>query len=210
MGLTADGRWALSLSADATQLYVSPVGAGKTRTLPNPDGLSFVGDQQWLPDGKRIVAFGHVKGGSVRGYLLDATTGAAKPFTPEEVFPLGGGKLLLSPDGRTVLCTDRGRTPVGWPVHGGEPKPVPGWQPDFVVLNWSEDGASLFCVRQDDPWDVFRLDLRNGRTSPWTKFDAIDPAGLRLWIDVMTPSGTYWAVSTAKVFSDLILVDGLK
>jgi eukaryotic-like serine/threonine-protein kinase len=209
MGLSADGRWALSVSADAKRLYVSPVGAGKTRTVPNPDGLSFGGDQQWLPDGKRIVTFARAKDGPVRGYVIDAASGTAKPFTAEGVIPTRSGKLIASPDGKYVLMLDPHGTIVGWPVDGGEPKPIPGWQPTYGPLAWSEDGRALFCVRIDDPWQVFRLDLATGATTPWTKITAIDPAGLRLWIDVMTSNGKYWAVTTAKIFSDLFIVDGL-
>ncbi len=208
--ISPDGRWALSVSADVSRLFVSPVGAGKTRTVPNPDGLAFDGYACWLPDGKRIVAIARAKDGQAHGYVIDATTGAAKVFTPGGCAAPPAGKMVASPDGKLVLMLDpQGRT-VLWPVDGGEPRPVLAWQPDYRALAWSSDGRALFCVTRDDPWQVFRLDLSTGKTAPWTKITAIDPAGLRLWIDVMTPNGKFWAVSTAKIFSDLFVVDGLK
>lgn len=38
----------------------------------------------------------------------------------------------------------------------------------------------------------------------------MDPAGLRYAIVTITPNGKYWALSTAKLLTDLYIVEGLR
>ena len=38
----------------------------------------------------------------------------------------------------------------------------------------------------------------------------VDRAGLRYAIATITPSGKYWALSTAKLLTDLYVVEGLR
>jgi hypothetical protein len=55
-----------------------------------------------------------------------------------------------------------------------------------------------------------RVDLASGRRSAWTTVTPTDSAGLRFAIATITPNGKYWALSVAKLMSDLYVVDGLR
>src|SRR6266849_7025469 len=80
MGLSADGKYALTLSPhDRTRFRLLPLGEGKPLELP-PTGLEY----QWaryFPDGQRLLALANEPGQPLRLYV-QSLTGKPFPITP--------------------------------------------------------------------------------------------------------------------------------
>ena len=208
--ISPDGDWALTSSADYKTFFVSPLGMGPTRQIPNPEGIEYSSIGSWLPDGKHIVVVAHSRSAPARGYVIDIATGAGKGFgAPGVMWPLFTSPPV-SPDGKYVVLQDKEGMPKRWPMEGGEPLAIPGLLADDLPVMWTADGAALFMARKEIPIPIVRVDLASGRRSAWTTVTPTDSAGLRFAIATITPNGKYWALSVAKLMSDLYVVDGLR
>jgi Tol biopolymer transport system component len=210
LSISRDGAWALTSSADYTVFSVTPTGMGPTRAIPNPDGLAYASIATWLPDAKRIVMVARKGDEPSRGFVCDVATGVGKPFgAPGMYWPLFVGPPV-SPDGRHVVLLDVSGTAQRWPVDGGDPLPIPGILPADQPLAWTEDGAALFVAARSLPITIVRLDLATGHRTTWKTLAPTDSAGLRFSIPMITPDGKHWTLSTAKLLSDLYIVEGLE
>jgi hypothetical protein len=199
------------VSSDFQQLSVVPLGAGSARTVPLPSGISVSdGMPNWHPDGRRLVTVGRRPGEAARAWLVDAETGAGEPFGPP-----GAGWTTFTPppvsaDGKYVVLVDASGAPRLWPLDGGEPRPIAGVTADDQILAFTEDDRALFVAGRAVPVIIERLDLASGRRTPWLNVSPADKAGIRYELATITPDGGYWAVSTARLFTDLYVVDGLR
>jgi Tol biopolymer transport system component len=90
-----------------------------------------------------------------------------RPLTPEGAFV---GSFAGSPDGAWVAVHENARIRYH-PVAGGEPRDVPGYEGQDLLLGWSSDGRFLYLRRDPDalaaPAQLFRLDLQTGEQTPW-------------------------------------------
>jgi Tol biopolymer transport system component len=209
-GLSPDGRWVVAVTGDAPpRILLHPTGPGESREVPNGRHV-LVDAISWLPDGTRLAAFGSTPDGRSRGWVIDAKDGATRPFTEEGVsFALSNP--VVSPDGARVV----GRGAEGdsrlYPVDGGASEPVPGVAAGDRVLQWAEDGRSLFVGRRAGPgWQIRRLDLRTGRGAPWTEITPRETAGLRLSSVYLTPNGRFWVHSYSRLLTDLYVAEGVR
>ena len=210
MAISPNGTTAVSVSADAKTMLLSPLGMGPTHAIPNPEGMSYEGIPVWLPDGKRIVITGRRGSDPSRGFVCDVASGAAKPFgAPGVHWDLFSGPPL-SPDGAHVVLQDANGTQMRWPVDGGEPLPIPGLHAGEEPLAWTDDGSALFVGGSTVPIVITRLDLATGARTPWKTIAPSDAAGLRYTTVTISPNGKYWALATAKLLTDLFVVDGLR
>ena len=209
-GLSPDGRWSLALTPESRpRILLHPTGPGQTRELPNAEGVDYLG-MKWLPSG-RIVAFGAVGKGRIKGHLLDPETGTQRPFTQEGVEPVRYWSIPVSPDGARVVARDSEGRVNAYPVDGGPPVPIDGLSPLDVPLEWSSDGRALFVARPGEtPWKIRRFDLESGRDTPWTEVMAVNPGGIRLSQLYITPDGRYWVHSYARLLTDLFIAEGLR
>ena len=210
VGISPDGLWALSITADAESLLLSPLGAGPTHTVPNPEGVRYEGLPAWLPDGKRVVFTGRRDVEESRAFVCDVTSGALKEFGAPGVFWSRFGLPPVSPDGRFVVLEDPEGTPRRWPIEGGDPLPIPGLQPDDEPLAWSEDGAALYVGGSAIPIPISRLDLATGERRLWVTIAPTDTAGLRIAAASITPNGKFWTLSTSRLLTNLYVVEGLR
>jgi hypothetical protein len=208
--LSPDGRWVVALTADASpRILLHPTGAGESREVPNERHVLF-DSITWLPDGKELVGFGASPGERSRGWLVDVDDGAARPFTEEGV-SAGWELPVVSPGGTRVVGRDPEGQPRVFPVDGGSSEPVPGAQEGDRVLQWTDDGEALFVGRRVGPaWHVRRLDLRNGRATPWTEIVPRGTAGLRLSSVYLTPNGRFWAHAYSRLLTDLYVAEGIR
>jgi hypothetical protein len=71
-GISPDGSWAMTSSADLKTLFLSPLAMGPTRTIPNPDGMRYETLPTWLPDGRRFVVISHRGTEPSRGFVCDS------------------------------------------------------------------------------------------------------------------------------------------
>ena len=210
LALSRDRAWALLSSADYTSFSVAPLGIGPTRTIPNPDRVSYQSIAAWLPDGRAFVVAGRQGTEPSRGFICDVATGGCKPFGDPGLEWNVFTAPPVSPDGRQVILRDGTGTPRQWPVAGGAGVPVPGLLPDDQPITYTEDGRALFVAERAFPIPIVRLDLATGRRAPWVTLAPPNRAGLRFAIPVITPDGKHWSLSTARLLTDLFVVEGLR
>jgi eukaryotic-like serine/threonine-protein kinase len=207
--LSPDGKWAITLRHASTQpeIVLLPTGAGEARRLPS--GGLIVDRADWLPDGKSIVLMAREAGRGTRVYVQDLVGGQARPVTPE------GYRLFrktVSPDGRSFVALGPDKRIYLYPLGGGEPAPIPGFADLDIPAQWSADGQSLYVYRRGPPpARIFRLDIATGRKVLWKELVPADAGGI---VDVVgvcvTPDGSSYAYSYARVLSDLFVVEGVK
>jgi Tol biopolymer transport system component len=214
-GLSPDGRWVVATTADSPpRILLLPTGTGESREVPNERHVLF-DSINWLPDGKRLVAFGSGPGERSRGWLIDAHDGTARPFTEEGVSVASSRSVsqvpVVSPDGTRVVGRDPEGHPRVYPLDGGSSELVPGVSEDDRVLQWTDDGGALFVGHRVGPvWKVRRLDLRTGRATPWTEIAPRTTAGLRLSSVYLTPNGRFWVHGYSRLLTDLYVVTGIR
>jgi Tol biopolymer transport system component len=209
-GLSPDGRWVVAVTSDAPpRILLHPTGPGESQEVPNARHI-LVDAITWLPDGRRLVAFGSTPTERSRGWVLAAKDGAARAFTDEGV-SFVWSTPVVSPDGSRVAGRDaEGRSHL-YSVDGGPSEPVSGMAGGDRVVQWAEDGRALFVGRRAGPaWHIRRLDLQTGREAPWTEITPRETAGLRLSWVYLTPSGRFWAHSYSRLLTDLYVAEGLR
>ena len=213
MALSPDEKWALVRSySPQLRLVLLPTGAGEPRPLPG-DFLRY----RWavfFPNGRRILVDTVEKDGTPRCYIQDLEGGSSKPFGDE-----GFRAVIVSPDGRWVAGTRPPRPREGpapgtkveeglhliYPADGeGRPKPIEGALPDDGLLQWSDDGKTIYVRGGEDqrggdqPLTLYRLDLATGRRERWKVLVPPDLTGFRGYAPgagavCVTPDGRFYA-----------------
>lgn len=207
-GLSPDGKWAIGILAGSPgRITLYPVGAGQPRAIP-VTGLERIhsGSSHFLADGKRITVNGNEPGHGVRCYLVDLADGKLTPLTPEGV--TGG---LVSPDGQKILARN-GPVVAVYPTAGGAPHRIPGLDPDFLAVQWSEDNSAVYgYLSSEIPMQVYKLNLVTGEKTVVQKLQPETTAGLvSISPVVATRDGSRFAYSYYQVFSVLYLISGLR
>jgi eukaryotic-like serine/threonine-protein kinase len=204
--LSPDGEWALAIvhSASDPQLAAYPTGAGEPKLFPK-DGVA-VFSALFTPDGKRIVITGSEPGHGPRIYVRDFADGKPRALTPE-----GYLGFLISPDGKFVLVRGPDRKRYLYPLAGGEPSAIAGFDEDDTPYQFATDGRSIYVGRRGEvPISVQRLDLASGRKQPWRMLMPPDAAGVSQLSPVITPDGSGYGLSSVRTLSDLFLVEGVR
>jgi dipeptidyl aminopeptidase/acylaminoacyl peptidase len=211
LGLSPDGKWALSGRSDfADRLVLLPVGAGQSRVLKAEDLESI--SAEWFPDGKRILLSAAQHGHPPRLYVQEVEGGTHQPISPEgvEIGP-------VSPDGNFVLGRGPGPTVFLYPVLGGPPRAVPGVEPADHLIRWDAEGKNVFLAKAEGfaSVSIYRLDPVSGRRELWKKLGPADPTGIasNSGIDnnvLLTPDGKVYSYSYMRDLSDLYVVEGLR
>jgi len=206
--LSPDGKWALTLveSGEEARLVLLPTAAGEPRAVP-VEGMHVVGAGFVPPDGKTIGFIAIEPGHGLRSYTLSLEGGKPKAFTPEG---LTNG-AAVSPDGKSFAANDaQGRATI-YPVAGGEPKLLPGLEPQDVPVQWSSDGATLTLARFGElPMKLYRYALATGKKELWKELLPPDRTGLiRIEAVAVARDGKSFAYSYNRVTaSDLYRVTG--
>jgi WD40 repeat protein len=209
LGISPDLAWIATTSADYKKISLTPWGMGPTRQIPNPEAIEYLSLSSWLPDSRHLVFTGKTASNPSRAYVCDVESGAAKPFGgPGGEWTLFTGPPV-SPDGKLVILQDADGAFRMWPIDGGEARPIPGVRSEDQPLTFSEDGTALLVSGRSMPIQIERLNLTTGQRTPWMTMAPTDRAGLRYALASITPNGKYWALSTAKLLTDLYVVDGL-
>jgi eukaryotic-like serine/threonine-protein kinase len=198
-----------------------PTGAGEPRTVSlgavEPVAAS------WFRDGVTVLIRGHEPGRPDRLFVKRPGDAAPRPLTPEGNLlrsfassPEGRlvGSFAASPDGAWVAVHEPSRIRC-YPVAGGEPRDVPGYDGQDLLLGWSSDGRFLYLRRDPDalaaPAQLFRLDVQTGRQSPWMELLPPERQGLMFVHQVrLALDGQAYAYFYARNLHNLYIVDGLK
>jgi WD40 repeat protein len=212
IALSPDGKSALTLPFSFTsenRFILLPTGLGEARALPISPGSILQAD--WTPDGKAILFSSSENGRPSRLHLQDVSTGAIRPVTDEGVNLLLYSHLI-SPDSRFVIALGADHTLRLYPLAGGAPQPLGGILPGEQPLRWSADGASLYVYTPGAfPARVDRVRLSDGHREKWKDLVPGDAAGVTfIRAPLVTPDGTHYVYSYARVLSELFLVRGIR
>ncbi|HJW08098.1 MAG TPA: hypothetical protein VJ483_00590, partial [Holophagaceae bacterium] len=209
--LSPDGKWAISLVFGATsKLMLLPTGAGEPRELPS-GGIAHQSGADWLPDGRHIVLTGSEGGKGARLWVQDLDGSKPQPISPEGV-TFDYGAHPVSPDGQWAAAIDGTGKGLLFPIHGGEPQPLPGLGPGDQIARWASDGKSFFVYRLGaPPLHLDRYELATHTRRPFREVKPVDPAGVALMATIqVTPDGRALAYTLSRMLTDLYLVEGLK
>jgi len=212
VALSPEGKWALAILHLTTegQLVLYPTGAGQPRPFPMP-GLK-VGGGGFLPDGRHLLVSALEKGHRSRIYLADLEGGRTQALTPEG-FGEGADLVRIATDGtRFAIRGWDGKFYVG-AIDGGEPTPIPGIGPNDSVVDWTDDPATVYVLRNfgPPPARIERVEIATGRAVPWKELVPSDAAGVTfIFPSKILPDGKSYAYSYSRVLSSLYIVGGLK
>ncbi|OYW05964.1 MAG: hypothetical protein B7X11_01455 [Acidobacteria bacterium 37-65-4] len=214
--LSWDGKLVLAGSAvksGALSLSIVPTGAGRSSPVPLK-GLDRLLDAWFFPEGKRLLLHGALPGREERFFTVGLEGGTPSPLTPEGTTYFDGQKPI-SPDGRTVCCVSGmlgDLKAMLYPVEGGTPRLLPGYEQGDIIADWSGDGRYLFVFRRDQiPAPVVRIEVSTGKREPWRELVPSNTTGtLGISRVLVTPDGATVAYSYIRHLEDLYWVKGLK
>jgi len=206
MGLSPDGKWALSLQTrDSPQLVLLPTGAGDSLLVPRGKIQRYLG-ARWMPDGRRVLFAGTEPGHGWRSYVQALGDSVPRPVTREGIVA-----SLVSPDGGRVAYVDRGGYYVK-SIEADSGKFIADRLPDEFLVQWASGGEWLYVMQVDSSTSIriLRLQLSTGRRYPWRTISIVDPAGFYPYSAAITPDGRFYAITYGRIQCDLFLVEGLK
>jgi hypothetical protein len=133
---------------------------------------------------------------------------------PRPISPEGGAvfAVYVSPDGKQVLGLGTDGKTYLFPVDEGEPRIVPGLEPDDRTAGFSGDGRSIIVLNLAGlPLVVSSVDIMSGRRKIWKQIVPADAAGVdSIGTFIFTPDMKSYVYSYLRTLSDLYLVEGLK
>ncbi|MGE5236707.1 MAG: hypothetical protein ACM3O7_10185, partial [Acidobacteriota bacterium] len=206
--LSPDGQWVVAGTGQAPQqLILLPTGAGQARKVTD-DAINH-NAARWMPDGRRVVFFGHAPGRGGRLFLQDLEGGVPRPITPEGA---GSTFFAISPDGTQVAVTVESAKMMIYPVQGGQPTLARGIMPGEGPICWAEDGRSIYVTALGETSaTVARVDQVSGERKAWLTLAPEETAGLQaVFPECLTPDGKWYAYAYQRTLSDLYLVHGLR
>ncbi len=207
IGLSPDGKWALTTVGQGADFVLLPTGPGEPRPLEKNGVTPQWAD--WFPDGQRLLVFGSEAGHGNRLYVRDLGAGKARAISPE-----GAGFVwkALSPDGRWAVTTDPAGAPWLYPIETGEAHALPGATAGDTPIRWSADGRSLYVQRGSRaPARIDIVDVATGQRRLWKELTPPDPAGVSsMGPIVITADGSAYVYSYRRLLDDLFVAEGLR
>jgi Tol biopolymer transport system component len=207
LGLSPDGKWAVTLLDKLTNphLILYPTGAGQPRPLPLGDLLPR--GARFFPDNRHILVGALPKGQKIRLYVTDLDGAKPRPVSPE-----GFITPVISPDGTRILA--RSIDGKAWIIslQGGEPTLVPEIAEADTVAGWTAEGRGLYVQRGVAlPARIERFDFATRRFEPWKQIMPGDAAGVvRISSVFVSPDGSFYVYAYSRAISNLYLVEGLR
>ena len=201
-----DGKW-VAASVSYTQLVLLPTGAGSARRIERDDIEQYGHEIHWFPDGKQILFTGNQPGRAARCFVQSIDGGKPRPITPE-----GIGFCRISPDGKVVAANGTKLSEVElYPIGGGAPRPIPGWQPGESVA-WTSDPNFLYVGQHGkSSIRIFRLNLLTGQRKFFQEIAVPDGPGVCDMTHILfSPDGRAYAYGYIRLLSDLYMVAGLR
>ena len=143
-----------------------------------------------------------------RVYLVDSEGGNPRPLTAE-----GVGGAFRGYDGKHFFGRDADRQYKLFPVEeGGGTLPVAGIEPGDTVVGPSDRTGLVYVRRGTDlPARIVLVDIATGHEEKWKDLAPADMTGIvGVYGTRITPDGRGYAISYARVLSDLYVVDGVR
>jgi len=200
LALSPDGKWALALqpSKPQPQLILLSTSLGQPKPLSNAR-IKEYHFASFFPDGKQILFTGVEarENAEIRSFIQDVNTGQVYPLTEE-----GTIALRVSPDGERVIILQDNSYYIQR-LDGGEPKEIPGLEPDDEPIQWSADGRAVFVKAAGDfATKIYRVNLSTGERREWQNIDPqnkvghvgleVNPGGILITPDGKVCIYTYW------------------
>lgn len=205
--ISHDGKWVAATDPETHTLQLLPTGAGQPRTVPSSDITShvFVG---FFPEDRRLIVAGTDKTGTIRMYVQDIETGAARAITPPGVYLY---RNTISPDGKWLAVATRGTLTV-YPTDGSEPRELrKDLQLTDRAIRWNQDGTRLYVRDLGFPTRVDAIDVKTGARTPLHELLVRDAVGSSGVGEIrMTPDGKSYAFGYTRTLQNLYQVTGLK
>ncbi len=207
-GLSPDGKWAISISNGHPQkVTLLPTGPGQPRPV-EISGLEQVqsGFARFLPDGKRFIVNANEPGQAARCYALDLSGAKPRAITSDGV--LCGPS---SPDGRFVIGLGSNSSISIYPVADGARRLLTRLAPNFLVAQWSNDGASFYGYHKGElPSRIYKVEIATGKETLIRELRPGVPAGVVMVAPVVVSrDGKRVAYSYNQTLSTLELISGL-
>jgi eukaryotic-like serine/threonine-protein kinase len=207
-GFSPDGKWIVAASTNnAPQINLFPVGEGQSRTI-SVTSLEHInnGWERFLPDSRRVAIIGNEAGHSRRCYVVNLLNGAATAVTPEGV--VCGP---VSPDGHSLVGTKPNQSLAIYSMDGGSPRTIPKLKSNFVAVQWSNDGSSLYGYHWGEfPSEVYKVEIPTGKETPVHELTPSAPAGVVIVAPVtVSRDGKHFAYSYNQTLSSLQLITGV-
>jgi len=205
--ISPDAKWVITEPAKGGPLSMVPTGAGESRQLTH-DAINY-GSIRWLLDGKRLLASGIEAGHGARDYLIDLSSGDAKPVTPE-----GVAGVQLSPDGKsTAVLGPEGKWGI-WPLEGSGIHLIPGLESKYYVTGWSPDGGSVYVASTEmnqNNAKIYQVNIVTGKMALWRTLGGDTAAGITQIGGLrLSSDGNAYAYAYGRVLSQAYVVTGLK
>jgi hypothetical protein len=208
MALSPDGAWALaSLPSPEAPLQLLPTGPGEAKQVRLP-GISHR-NGVFFPDGRSILIEGYRAGRSAQLYQVSLDGGPPRAVTPEGIFPFGGIRLTISPDGQWVGAVGVSQHISLYPVAGGERRELPS-EHMAVPIRWSADGKAVLIWERGEPAMIVRVDVSTGQRVVIKELVPSDPLAQASAYTVITPDEKSYACAYSRRLSELYLVEGLR
>ncbi|MGP0017702.1 MAG: protein kinase domain-containing protein [Candidatus Sulfotelmatobacter sp.] len=207
-GLSPDGKWAVSVSADQPQkVTLLPIGPGQPRPV-DMTGLEHIhnGWARFL-DGQRLIVNANEAGHDAnRCYVLDIAGGKPTAVTPEGI--VCGPS---SPDGRFVVGVGPNSSVSIYTVAGGPSRPLPALDSGFLPVQWSSDGSFLYGYHPGElPSKIYQFAITTGKQTVVQELRPGAPAGVVIVAPiVVSRDGTHFVYSYNQALSVLYLISGL-
>jgi hypothetical protein len=134
---------------------------------------------RWLPDGERIVFVGAEPDHRPRYYVQDSLNSTPRPISGEGiVFSRGPDDIVLSPDGRRIAVAMTDGTLQLLHVDGSAgAAPIPIAR-GLTPIRFCRDNHLLAYRAGELPVHVVRIELAEGRQTPWKELGPADLTGV--------------------------------
>ena len=208
VALSPDGKSVIAQTQDSpSQLRLLTTGAGEARQL-SKDTVNHSW-AKWFPDGKRVAFSGNEPGKGVRLYVYEPASGKSQAISPEGV---NGTSFAISGDSQWVAAIGPDQKGYLYPVNGGEPRAIRGYNSGELPITWSSDNGALYVYQPGElPAQVDRLELDTGKRTMWKQLMPTDPAGVEtIGPILMTPDAKTCVFGYHRMLADLYLVEGLQ
>jgi serine/threonine protein kinase len=214
--LSSDGKWIsgyTTVDGSNRQFRLLPTGAGEERALNLPSlalgaPLASAGEEEFIVGG---VEKGKEYSKSWRCFLWDAHKNVVRPVCPEGV---PDELMFVSPDHKWVLSQIPGGGKLAaYPINGGEPKIVPGFDPKKEWTNgWRSDSQSIYAIPSAAPEPEFIVESLNVFTGKRTPFLEVHPSRPVDEVELIrvTPDGRAYAYNYNIRLSDLYVASDLR
>jgi hypothetical protein len=163
-------------------------------------------DVAFFPDG-RLMFCGSEPQKPRRCYRRELAGGLAEAVTPENVTD-----GLPAPDGRTIAIRTTSGDRQVVEAGGGQPRTIPGYQPQDRLVGWSRDSGALFVQAGNSlPAPLDRIDLASGTRTRVRDVMPPDRLGImQVHVAAVSHDGQAYSYMYWRQTSKAIVVNGLK